>query len=600
MNILKKGIGALLIAVLIISCNEDDKPNPTGLSEIVLSSFSAEASGDGTIITVTPVSIGATSFIVDFGDASSEEDVLTISEHGGSVSYDYPNEAEESTYTITVTAQSDEGLSPVTLANDVTVVHVPEGTLTSVPAAPTASISNVFALYTDGLEFNGGLLEYRWGEVASGGVAITVGEENAIRLSRLGTTPGVLSMGTVDPANAFGDNIAATHIHFDVNSIFSEGIDFLKVTIVNTDGAESYIVDGLALTDNDWTSFDLDLSTGFSAPVSAIDEIQFELGTGGSANDHASVYVDNVYLYKETGATILNGDFEITGTYATSQWRFSTFTDGESNPFGSSSDGSDFDYDGNDTGDKTRGAKWSASQSAGQLASASSRYAYQALNLTPNTDYVLEYQYAIDDDNDEIVGGRHLVGLVLNGHYLDGADAVDNVTDNLGSFQGFVTEGKFNTTPNDYGTFAQIPFTSNATGEVAVMFYSVAPDDAWIDNVKVIEASTVTAAVPDLTSEAASDNFLQYTFTNTSFNASSFMWDFGDGNSSTEKSPTHTYASTGTYTVTLTATNASGSTTVNQMITVSDPAGGATFAAVLQNADFQSWLVELLRSSVLY
>lgn len=39
----------------------------------------------------------------------------------------------------------------------------------------------------------------------------------------------------------------------------------------------------------------------------------------------------------------------------------------------------------------------------------------------------------------------------------------------------------------------------------------------------------------------------------------SWLWDFGDGNSSTEQNPLHTYAANGTYTVQLTATNATGS-----------------------------------------
>jgi len=42
-------------------------------------------------------------------------------------------------------------------------------------------------------------------------------------------------------------------------------------------------------------------------------------------------------------------------------------------------------------------------------------------------------------------------------------------------------------------------------------------------------------------------------FTNSSTNAESYKWDFGDGNISTEKDPTHRYLLSGNYTVTLTA-----------------------------------------------
>jgi len=51
-------------------------------------------------------------------------------------------------------------------------------------------------------------------------------------------------------------------------------------------------------------------------------------------------------------------------------------------------------------------------------------------------------------------------------------------------------------------------------------------------------------------------------FTDTSGNVpTSWSWDFGDGNASTEKYPSHTYTSVGTYTVSLTVANARGSDT---------------------------------------
>lgn len=54
-------------------------------------------------------------------------------------------------------------------------------------------------------------------------------------------------------------------------------------------------------------------------------------------------------------------------------------------------------------------------------------------------------------------------------------------------------------------------------------------------------------------------NSFDVTFNNTTTGAKSFKWDFGDGATSTDQSPTHTYASKGKYVVTLYATLNSGS-----------------------------------------
>ncbi|MCS6979747.1 MAG: PKD domain-containing protein [Flavobacteriales bacterium] len=57
-------------------------------------------------------------------------------------------------------------------------------------------------------------------------------------------------------------------------------------------------------------------------------------------------------------------------------------------------------------------------------------------------------------------------------------------------------------------------------------------------------------------------------FVNLSQNATNFQWSFGDGNSSTAFSPTHTYQNGGTYFVTLVATNACGSASYTMSIFV--------------------------------
>ncbi|WP_230629299.1 PKD domain-containing protein [Methanosarcina barkeri] len=54
---------------------------------------------------------------------------------------------------------------------------------------------------------------------------------------------------------------------------------------------------------------------------------------------------------------------------------------------------------------------------------------------------------------------------------------------------------------------------------------------------------------------------LTVSFKDTSLNANKFLWDFGDGNTSTEVNPVHTYITVGNYTVTLTVKNENGEDT---------------------------------------
>lgn len=82
-----------------------------------------------------------------------------------------------------------------------------------------------------------------------------------------------------------------------------------------------------------------------------------------------------------------------------------------------------------------------------------------------------------------------------------------------------------------------------------------------------INVTVSTSPVAAFTSNPVSD---MVTFTdNSTGSPTSWMWDFGDGNSSTMQNPTHTYTASGVYTVCLTATNADGcANTVCQSVTV--------------------------------
>ena len=495
MNLFKRTIFALFVSCALVSCEDDAISTPpnesgmgTGLTQITFPNLDVDAGGeDGTIVTVTPQGLGVDYYEVDFGDPNSTDDIVLITEVGGNAIYDYPNELEEVDYTITVTAKSNEGFSDVVLTDDITVEHKVLPIDTAPESPKIQRRNNVYAIFTDGFEYEENLISYAGGENVTVDVeSLTIIDSlNAIhRFSRLGAEAGIFSLPEdVVISEAFGVGVGVEDIHFDIHSVFETGIDKLKITLVDNSNNIDYVIDEIDLMDGDWASFDYNLATDFSAPVVQFDEVKFEVATSGLANDHATIFVDNVYMYRPTGSTILNGDFENSQDF----WKWGLFTDGDTNPFGSTSDGSDFDIDGNDVG-KTRGAKWTASQSGGDFRSSSSRYAYQELALTPGANYILQYQYAIKTDSGSgPIGGRNVVGVVLDGYFIDGAEAVDNNVSNLGEHKGFIAEGKFSNTADGGGTVVQIPFTANDSGEVAVMFYATTPADAFIDNVKIIE-----------------------------------------------------------------------------------------------------------------
>lgn len=77
-------------------------------------------------------------------------------------------------------------------------------------------------------------------------------------------------------------------------------------------------------------------------------------------------------------------------------------------------------------------------------------------------------------------------------------------------------------------------------------------------------------------------NGLEVSFNNMSKNADSYKWEFGDGQTSTETSPKHTYAQNGSYNVVLTATNKDGNAQYTESVVLK-------VAAIAIDGDFADW-----------
>lgn len=88
------------------------------------------------------------------------------------------------------------------------------------------------------------------------------------------------------------------------------------------------------------------------------------------------------------------------------------------------------------------------------------------------------------------------------------------------------------------------------------------------------------APIADFTIDATSDPTFAFSDI-TVYNPTTWLWDFGDGNSSNLQNPTHTYASTGQKNVCLTAGNTYGNNQKCKLITVSN---GAPIAMFTYNA----------------
>ncbi len=87
-------------------------------------------------------------------------------------------------------------------------------------------------------------------------------------------------------------------------------------------------------------------------------------------------------------------------------------------------------------------------------------------------------------------------------------------------------------------------------------------------NIDSVVQITVLDPRPDFTFQVQCNIPGRVNFTNTSENATSYEWSFGDGNTSTQENPSHTYLNPGSYTVTLEATNSNTGCTAERTETI--------------------------------
>jgi|GEM_PF-512858 len=141
---------------------------------------------------------------------------------------------------------------------------------------------------------------------------------------------------------------------------------------------------------------------------------------------------------------------------------------------------------------------------------------------------------------------------------------------------------------NTHGTTTYEPPMSQGPGSKVYTFtvYALSASPALPSGATQFTGETLSAAISSITLGSTSLN-LNYArqapaagFTSTTngsavafisacgLSTTAWAWDFGDGTTSVDKNPSHTYATSGTYTVKLTATNDIGPSTTSKSLTV--------------------------------
>lgn len=167
-----------------------------------------------------------------------------------------------------------------------------------------------------------------------------------------------------------------------------------------------------------------------------------------------------------------------------------------------------------------------------------------------------QHTYAINGTKLELSGLGAWIGLTKIATSQEVTQPQQNVTLDIlelsdAAVDYLVLESKFNN--------ADPSGTPTAYWKIVLVHYDDPSQEPPIPGPKPVGGFTFTSDV------------FTFTFTNTSTGADSYSWDFGDGGTSTQASPVHTYASAGVYTVKMTATNVNGSVTVQQDVIAAAP-----------------------------
>lgn len=171
----------------------------------------------------------------------------------------------------------------------------------------------------------------------------------------------------------------------------------------------------------------------------------------------------------------------------------------------------------------------------------------EALGLQYDIDGDIRNMTTPDIGADEFMGSA--AGLLANGDTFEKCPSA-SVTFGAAPVSGVT----YSWTP---GGATTSELTASAAGQYIVTAQSQC--GSFSDTVTVTDSPLPVAAFTVGTTFG-----LSASFTNSSSNATGYLWDFGDGNTSTDENPTHIYGAEGVYTITLTVYGACDTLTTTQ------------------------------------
>ncbi len=158
------------------------------------------------------------------------------------------------------------------------------------------------------------------------------------------------------------------------------------------------------------------------------------------------------------------------------------------------------------------------------------------------------------------------------GNVMLGEDAVFSAETNPAATQPVTITWDFGDGTSGSGTPVTHAFLHDGTYTVTVTAENAAGPATGSCSVTVVEPAEIVTIATDKASVSTCDEDPSITFSANARGSAplAFSWDFGDGHTSQQANPSHTYAEMGTYSVVLVVTNAGGSDTQTTTVEVTN------------------------------